>query len=70
MKILESKNENYENIYYTGAGHIGLCDLSLASPILASILDQMKSRAEPGEQLKRLNADCLDFLQRVSLGKE
>ena len=70
VKFLESKNENYENIYYAGIGHMGLCDLSLASPILASILDQMKSEVEPREQLVRLNADCLDFLQRIPSGKE
>lgn len=69
MKFLESENENYENIYYEGTGHMGLCDLSLASPILAGLLDQMRSEVEPEEQLKRLNADCLDFLQRVSLSE-
>ena len=69
VKFLESENENYENIYYKGVGHMGLFDLSLASPILASILDQTKSEVEPREQLKRLNTDCLDFLQRLSLSK-
>ena len=65
VKFLESENENYENLYYEGAGHMGLCDLSLASPILAGMLDQAKSEVEPRELLKRLNADCLDFLQRL-----
>lgn len=69
-KFLESENENYENIYYAGTGHMGLCDLSLASPILARALDQVKSEVEPREQLTRLNTDCLDFLQRISTGKE
>lgn len=69
-KFLESEDENYENIYYEGTGHMGLCDLSLASPILASILDQMKSAVDPREQLIRLNVDCLDFLQRLSTEKE
>lgn len=67
VKFLESEDENYENIYYNGIGHMGLCDLSLTSPILASILDQKKSEVEPQEQLKRLNRDCLSFLQRLSL---
>ena len=65
VKFLESENENYENIYYEGVGHMGLCDLSLASPILAGLLDQAKSEVEPSELLKRLNADCLDFLQSI-----
>ena len=70
VKCLESKNGNYENIYYAGIGHMGLCDLSLASPILVSLLDQMKSEVKPREQLTRLNSDCLDFLQRIPSGKE
>lgn len=49
---------------------MGLCDLSLASPILAGMLDQTKSKGKPREQLKRLNTDCLDFLQKLSLSKE
>lgn len=69
-KFLESENENYENIYYEGIGHMGLCDLSLDSPVLARILDQKKSDVKPVEQLKRLNADCLDFLQRLSAGND
>ena len=69
-KFMESENEDYENIYYEGIGHMGLCDLSLASPVLARILDQKKSAVKPEEQLKRLNADCLDFLQRISDGNE
>lgn len=67
VKFLESENEIYENIYYEGAGHMGLCDLSLNSPILAGMLDQTNSDAEPSELLNQLNIDCLDFLQRLSL---
>ena len=58
------ESENYENIYYEGTGHMGLCDLSLASPVLSGLLDQVKSKVEPEEMLKRLNTDCLDLLQR------
>ena len=69
VRFLESEKENYENIYYEGAGHMGLCDLSLASPVLAGMLDQAESNVEPREQLKRINEDCLDFLQRLSTSK-
>lgn len=55
---------HYESIYYKGTGHMGLCDLSLASPILSRLLDQSKSTANPEFILKRLNEDCLDFLSR------
>ena len=67
VKFLESENENYENIHYEGVGHMGLCDFSLVSPILTRIMDQRKSDIPAREQLEKLNADCLDFLQRVCL---
>ena len=41
----------------------------LASPLLSGLLDQVKSEVESEEQLKRLNTDCLDFLQRISFGE-
>ena len=67
VKFLESENENYENIYYEGVGHMGLCDFSLISPILTRILDQRKSEIPARELLEKLNEDCLDFLQRLCL---
>lgn len=66
VKFLESDNDNYENIYYKGTNHMSLCDLSLASPPLARLLDQTKCTVDAREQLLRLNADCLEFIQRVS----
>lgn len=65
VKFLESENEKYKNIYYKGVGHIGLCDFSLVSPVLTRIMDGKKSDIPAGELLKRLNADCLDFLQKI-----
>lgn len=69
-KFLKSENDNYENIYYKGIGHMGLCDLSLSSPILSSLLDQRKTKVEAREQFQRLNADCLEFMQRISSEKK
>lgn len=65
VKFLESENERYENIYYKGTGHIGLCDFSLVSPVLTRIMDGKKSDIPAEELLKRLNADCLDFLKKI-----
>ncbi len=48
---------------------MGLCDLLLASPILAGILDQTNSDVEPRGLLTTLKEDCLDFLQRLSLAE-
>ena len=66
VKFLDSENPDYINIYYAGVGHMGLCDLSMASPIFARILDQQKSTVPPREQLTRLNEDCLKFLKSIT----
>lgn len=64
---LDSDNPNYKSLYYKGVGHMGLCDLSLETPIISEIIDQHKYEVEPREQLIRLNADCLEFLNSISL---
>lgn len=43
------------------------------SPVLGkeyAKADQMKSEVESEEVLKRLNTDCLSFLQRVALSEK
>jgi len=61
--FLNSDNPNYVNIYYPGVGHMGLCDFSLASPMLSTILGGVYQEVPAATQLSRLNADCLEFLQ-------
>ena len=61
--FLQSDNDNYVNIYYSGIGHMEICDLSLASPFLAVLLDGVYPEVSALEQLAVLNADCLKFLQ-------
>lgn len=60
--FLNSSNPNYVNIYYPGIGHMGICDLSLASPLLSMILGGVYPEVPAEEQLTQLNADCLEFL--------
>lgn len=60
--FLNSSNPNYVNIYYPGIGHMGICDLSLASPLLSMILGGVYPEVPAEEQLMQLNADCLEFL--------
>lgn len=69
VKFFDSENENYHNIYYEGTGHMSLCDLSLASPVFASILDQKKSEVPAREQLKRINEDCIEFVESCIIKK-
>ena len=41
---------------------MGICDLSLASPLLSMILGGVYPEVPAEEQLMQLNADCLEFL--------
>lgn len=61
--FLNSDNPNYVNIYYPGVGHMGICDLSLASPLLSTLLGGVYPEIPADTQLSKLNANCLDFLQ-------
>ena len=61
-KFLDSTNPLYTNIHYENIGHMGLCDLSQASPILTAIFDGGFQKADAKEQLTTINKDCLDWI--------
>lgn len=61
--FLHSDNEKYVNIYYPGVGHMGICDLSLASPFLSVMLDGIYPKVPAAKQLAILNRDCLEFVE-------
>ncbi len=42
-----------------------LCDLSLASPVLASILDGKIQRHDARAQLITMNKDCLKWIEEI-----
>ena len=64
-KFLDEGNPNYTNIYYKGIGHMGLCDLSLASPLLADAFSGSFQTVDPHAQLKQLNSDCTSWLNTI-----
>ena len=64
-RFIDEDNANYTNIHYEGIGHMGLCDLSIMSPMLTSILDGQIQTVDTYEQLKRLNLDCLEWIQQI-----
>ena len=66
-KFLDSGNKLYTNIYYQGTGHMGLCDLSLASPVLSRLLSGTGQKVKAAVQLKKINADCINWLEKNSL---
>lgn len=63
--FLDKKNPNYTNIYYNGIKHMGLCDLSVASPILSVLLSGGFQNVDAYTQLEKLNADCIEWLDTL-----
>ena len=59
---------NYTSIHYEGVGHMGLCDLSLISPLLSALLDGRIQKASAATQLERMNNDIVSWLasQKIS----
>jgi pimeloyl-ACP methyl ester carboxylesterase len=64
-RFLDSDKDLYTNIHYENVGHMGLCDLSLASPVLAAILDKGFQKVSAREQLVRINEDCLKWIKKT-----
>ncbi|MBQ6360310.1 MAG: hypothetical protein IJJ25_04095 [Lachnospiraceae bacterium] len=60
--FLDENDLNYTNIYYKGIRHMGLCDLSVASPILSVLLSGGFQNVDAYTQLEKLNADCIEWL--------
>ena len=66
VRFLDADNDNYTNIHYEGIGHMGLCDLSLASPLIASMLDGRLQTKDAKAQLTILNQDCLNWIEGIT----
>ena len=69
-KFLDSNNPLYTNIHYENIGHMGLCDLSLASPVFAAIMDRGFQKVKAADQLKKLNEDCLAWVLGLENGNQ
>ena len=65
-RFLDSPNPLYTNIHYKNIGHMGLCDLSLVSPVLTAIMDGGFQKADAIDQLTKLNADCLTWVTNLT----
>ena len=61
-KFLDSSNPIYANIHYENIGHMGLCDLSLASPVITAVMDGGFQKVDASDQLTRLNEDVLQWI--------
>lgn len=65
IHLLDSKDEKIVNVYYKGVSHMGLCDLSLKSPLFAALIDGRISEVDAREQLSLLNRDVINFLSTI-----
>ena len=68
--FLAGNNPNYTNIYYKGANHMGLCDLSLASPLLGDVFSGSIQKVDANTQLTQLNKDCIEWLSAQDFSQE
>lgn len=64
VKFLAPGAANCTNLHYEGVGHMGLCDLSIYSPLLAAMLDRDIQKTDAYAQLETLNADCVAWIER------
>jgi fermentation-respiration switch protein FrsA (DUF1100 family) len=62
--LLSDTSQIATSLYLPGAGHFSLTDLSLASPLLTSLLDGGKPEHDREEYLQKVNQACLEFLNR------
>lgn len=65
-RFLDSSNPLYTNIHYENIGHMGLCDLSLVSPVLTAIMDGGFQKVNATDCLKKLNEDCLEWATNLT----
>lgn len=65
-RFLDSSNPLYANIHYENIGHMGLCDLSLVSPVLTAIMDGGFQKVNATDCLKKLNEDCLEWVTNLT----
>lgn len=60
-KMLMDEAPDTFSVYIKGAGHLGLTDLSLMTPILTSLLDGKLAERNAEETLKIINERALEF---------
>lgn len=62
---IDSENDQYQNIYIKGSGHIGLTDMHRVSPLLTNLIDGGLNSEDYDTVLKQLNEAVLPFLDAL-----
>lgn len=66
VKLLDANPEKFINIHVEGAGHLGLTDLMINSPFIASMIDGNLNKADYKDVLRIINSNTLKFLNKYS----
>ncbi|MDO9085075.1 MAG: hypothetical protein Q7U53_02605 [Anaerolineaceae bacterium] len=62
--MLAESTDDISNLYFSGAGHFSLTDLSLASPVITKQLEGGKASVEYRTYLRTVNDAVLEFFNR------
>lgn len=64
---LHSEDPIYRHVHIQGSGHLGLTDLSRATPILTNLMDGGLNTRDYQEVLKEINQEVLTFLNDMAI---
>lgn len=67
LNYLHSKDPSHQNAHIQGSGHLGLTDLSRATPILTNMMDDGLNTKDYQEVLQEINQEVLTFLADQSI---
>ncbi|MDO5014963.1 MAG: hypothetical protein Q4E28_03310 [Clostridia bacterium] len=66
QELIDAGNRKFVNVHIEGVGHIGLTDMSLASPFLTNLIDGGLDKKKGEEALVEINKAVVDFLDNLS----
>ena len=65
-RLLNSNNPMFVNKHIKGVGHLGLTDMSLATPVITNLIDLGHNKRKAPETLLEINEYVLDFLEEYN----
>lgn len=66
QQLIELNNPKFVNVHIKGSGHIGLSELSLASPFLTNLFDNGMNTKPTLEKIEEINSATLEFLDNLT----
>lgn len=66
QRLIDANTEKFVNVHIEESGHIGLSELSLASPFLTNLLDDGMNTTPAYEKIAKINEETLKFLNALT----